>query len=849
MHVRSHRTRPWLVALALLASPLVSVVAVVLRPVDPAAAVAVGVPSIPDTDYPRPVGSLHVSPTGNDTAAGTLANPLRTVARALALVPDGGTIVLRAGTYREALGAITDPVTIQAYPHEQAWLDGRQIVTGWSTSGGAWVHAGWSSTLCQNCYDPLQVTPERPAAGLPDMVFLDGAPQQQVLSRAEVVPGTFFHDDAANALYLGTNPAGHQITATVHQKALSFNTAGATGSVLRGVGVIGYGTNGTGTNLAMVIVDAPKVTVENVVLAWAATRGIAVYDTDALLHDVVVVNNGLQGIAVDQGDGLIVDGARVAGSNREGFLVASSPNTTAAGMKLTSSRDVVVRDSTFDDNDSTGLWVDVSSQNITVVRNVARRNARHGLFVEISDQVVVASNLVTDNVNMGLRVAGTTNARIWNNTFADNLETQIGVYETARTNENTAEYAAGITWDTRNVQIRNNILSTSKSTRLALLHTGDWNSPKRWLASDLISALDGNVYARTATALPPNVVYWANLTPNSYATNYATVGAFRNATVYEDGGIEVSGTDPLFVDRTTGDYRLAVGSPAFATGGTLPSDVASFVGVAPGATVDRGTLSWATGTITPSERIRVSTGDAAVFEGDGATRTIWFPITLSAPARSVVTAYARVTAGTAVGGTVAGPSADFNNGGGVLRTVTFTPATNGNTPTTRFVGVNVFGDTRSELTETIQIELIRPDGLAILGRTKGTGRIVNDEGAALRVGVAGGGIAEGDVGARSMPVTVALSGTSSAAVTVRYRVVPVTASGGTLTNPSNDVDHMSGTLLTLEIPAGSLQRSIIVTVGSDLAREGTELWQVVVDSATGAQLLNTTASGQIVDDD
>jgi hypothetical protein len=137
----------------------------------------------------------------------------------------------------------------------------------------------------------------------------------------------------------------------------------------------------------------------------------------------------------------------------------------------------------------------------------------------------------------------------------------------------------------------------------------------------------------------------------------------------------------------------------------------------------------------------------------------------------------------------------------------------------------------------------------VLGRANGTGRIVNDEGSVLRVGVAGGGITEGNVGARSMPVAVTLSSTSTAPVTVRYRVVPVTASGGTLTNPANDVDHASGTLLTVEIPAGALQRSIIVSVGSDLTREGTELWQVVIESVTGAQLLNTTAAGQILDDD
>ena len=43
----------------------------------------------------------------------------------LAKVPNGGTLVLRGGTYREALGTISKNVTIQSYPGETAWLDGK----------------------------------------------------------------------------------------------------------------------------------------------------------------------------------------------------------------------------------------------------------------------------------------------------------------------------------------------------------------------------------------------------------------------------------------------------------------------------------------------------------------------------------------------------------------------------------------------------------------------------------------------------------------------------------------------------------------------------------------------------
>ncbi len=66
------------------------------------------------------------------TAAGSRAVPAGAVvatpgnARAgLAKVPNGGTLVLRGGTYHEALGTISKNVTIQSYPGETAWLDGK----------------------------------------------------------------------------------------------------------------------------------------------------------------------------------------------------------------------------------------------------------------------------------------------------------------------------------------------------------------------------------------------------------------------------------------------------------------------------------------------------------------------------------------------------------------------------------------------------------------------------------------------------------------------------------------------------------------------------------------------------
>ena len=54
------------------------------------------------------------------------------------------------------------------------------------------------------------------------------------------MPGTFFADRAADRIYLGTDPTGHEVRTSALQTAITINSAG---SVLRGVGVRRYATS------------------------------------------------------------------------------------------------------------------------------------------------------------------------------------------------------------------------------------------------------------------------------------------------------------------------------------------------------------------------------------------------------------------------------------------------------------------------------------------------------------------------------------------------------------------------------------------------------------------------------
>lgn len=92
----------------------------------------------------QPSNQLYVSPNGNDSAAGTLAAPLRTVQRAVDLAQPGTTIFLRGGTYAPSTniqlnknGTSSQPITLRNYNNERAIIDGENMPHTPAPSGGS----------------------------------------------------------------------------------------------------------------------------------------------------------------------------------------------------------------------------------------------------------------------------------------------------------------------------------------------------------------------------------------------------------------------------------------------------------------------------------------------------------------------------------------------------------------------------------------------------------------------------------------------------------------------------------------------------------------------------------------
>lgn len=534
--------------------------------------------SIPVTHYPIPAGAVFVAPGGDDEAAGTTDAPLRTVGAALRKVSPGGTVVLRAGVYREAVGGISKPFVLQPYPGEQSWLSGADVVRGWVADGSAWRHDGWDPRLCRTCFLPDIIDPAHPLAGWPDMVFVDGKALRQVASRSAVSAGTFFVDVEKDALYVGTSPQGHTVESAVRPQFMVLNP-GAAGSLIRGVGFRHFASNQEYSDRpAMVSVNARRVTFEKDAFLESASTGILIGQPEVTVSGSRFTRNGLVGVLANRADGIKIVGNTVVGNNAESFAV-SGQAVGAAGIKVTRTKRPYVARNVFRDNNANGWWCDLGCSDAVVVGNLAAGNRGSGLFYEVSTHAVIASNVLAGNSRLGLKIASADNVRVVNNTF---VGTQLGVYNDPRDSDSDA-YSAGQPWVSTNTTLLNNLMVGGGM----FVDTADYKDPPRMDAGQMIVRSDGGFYART-DASAAFVSWWRS--PSDVDT-YASLADWRSATGREAHGTEVkSAAAALFVSPAALKFRLRPGVAAADGGQPLPADIARILGVSADSSPARGAL-------------------------------------------------------------------------------------------------------------------------------------------------------------------------------------------------------------------------------------------------------------------
>ncbi|KAB1884036.1 hypothetical protein F6W70_12355 [Microbacterium maritypicum] len=529
--------------------------------------------------YDAPATAVYVAPAGFDGASGTKNSPVKTIAAALRVVPNGGTIVLRGGTYHEEIVVPAQKrVTIQPAPNESVWLDGAKPVTGWKASGSAWVVDGWNTALDASptytkgapdntAADWRFVDPAHPMAAHPDQIWVAGVQLREVASASQVEEGTFFVDDSAKRLVIGTNPTGKSVEASVLTQALSIRSAG---SEVRGIGVRRYATSVP--QMGTVVAAAPNVSLTDVTIRDNSTTGFYSWAPATTLTRVSLIGNGLLGGGASQADGLTVTQMLSVGNNAEHF----NHSPVSGAFKVTRTRGVTVKDSAFTGNDGRGPWFDESVLDVAFTGNDVIGNTGHGVMVELSERAVIADNVIARNGEFGLFVLNSGNVKIWNNTFVGNGNRNISIGMDSRraSDPNTpghdprTRYAPQASWIVRNVVMSNNVIAESAGNCLVCVQ----DFSLQYTGSQMVSSVEGNLYHRTSPGTPRWFSAWSKGSVSRDPAVTDTLAAFTAATgqdrrsQFVEGAPVVDGGYALLPA-----YAAAQGSVAV----PVPSDIAS----------------------------------------------------------------------------------------------------------------------------------------------------------------------------------------------------------------------------------------------------------------------------------
>ncbi len=528
-----------------------------------------------DKDYSIPSGAYFASPDGSGGAPCSKGNPC-SLKNALSLAPSGRTVVLMGGTYRTSgfNGRIPRSLTIQPHPGQKVILKGSKIASQWQSVSGGWK-TKWSTLFPakypSNVNKSAIIDPAHPMAASKDMVFINGTRLKQVESKGQLGSGKFYVDYSNKTIFVGSDPRGKTVEITATQWGLY---TGASNITVRGLTFTHYAGGG------MKVLNS-NIELENNDFSYNAVSGFKLSGAHkAVIRNNRVSHNGLQGVAVNTASHyLLFENNEITHNNANKY----NPHWASAGIKILQSNAPVVRNNLFKDNDAKGIWTDTNVNGAVIVGNLVQYNTVYGIFIEASNDAIIAGNVVThcglpaeETTGAGIIIMNSYNAKIFNNTlFKNKINMRVGDHFRF----------AGDEYATRNTVVKNNIMTDAT--------IDEFPAAQLWVAQQkcgdaVIKALDHNAYHKTNGA-PNWLVRW-KIGNNScnLPEKFDKLSELEDAFDCGGSSISVSGSDPFFVDRSSNNFKLRQGSDAIKAGEALPSDVKAALGWNISGSVDLG---------------------------------------------------------------------------------------------------------------------------------------------------------------------------------------------------------------------------------------------------------------------
>jgi poly(beta-D-mannuronate) C5 epimerase len=440
-------------------------------------------------------------------------SPGDSIAAAVARASSGGTVVLHGGTYRQAVGSINKPITIQAYPGERPVLSGTDVVGQWTASGNAWRATSWTSPFGQSQYRADEVQ-SGTATGKVEQVYRNGKALTQVANRSQLRTGTFWIDPYGRQLWIGDNPSGATMEVSNRDRAMTLER-GAAGSKILGLRFTAYASPHL-DNGSQLSVMSNNTLIRDSQFDHSSGAGIKIAGTGITVDHSTMSDNGAEGMTGNRNDNSVIKNSAFLRNNADGFVVVGcAMSCTVAGFKTAHTANLKVLDNAFVGNDSNGFWCDLGCTGATISGN-AVSGGNNGLYYEVSSGAKIENNYV-ENVTNGIRVSGSDHVTVTGNTLRNN-KWQFTVYDDPRS-PSTDAYSAGLglTWNTTNLVLSSNTIKAGSATTMLLAAnaTAQVASPRMY-SQAARNSVTGN-----------EVMVWCS--SNGNCKSYSTVAQWKAA--------------------------------------------------------------------------------------------------------------------------------------------------------------------------------------------------------------------------------------------------------------------------------------------------------------------------------
>jgi len=311
-------------------------------------------------------------------ASSVAVYPSQDLASMVNSYPAGTTFLLQPGVFRMQYAI---PKNYDSFIGQSGTiLDGAEHLSSFSTDGSYWVaHVQVSPKTS----DPSLCDASHPACDYPEDLFFDDVPLTRVASLSQVGPGKWYLDYSTDDIYIGSNPAGHNVELSACRYAFY---GSATGVKISQLTIEKYASPHEGGAVNASI--GTHWTIEYNDIWLNHSTGIRIGSYMWINHNHVY-ENGEYGVS-GTGSNVVVQSNDIYSNNYAGYEYA-----VAGGTKFVNCYNLKIQYNNVHNNHGPGLWTDINNDYVLMEHNDTSHNIVAGIFVEISYHETIRYNYIT----------------------------------------------------------------------------------------------------------------------------------------------------------------------------------------------------------------------------------------------------------------------------------------------------------------------------------------------------------------------------------------------------------------------------------------------------------------------